>query len=98
MKADVLVDATAKLAGKTILVTGAGGFIGSHLTERLLAMGAQVRALDHYNALGSRGWLEGVEHKNLNVLQGDITDAWSAAQAMQGACHVIHLAALIAIP
>lgn len=82
-----------------VLVTGAGGFIGSHLAERLVQEGAEVTALIHYNALGTRGWLD---HSPLagqmRVLAGDITDAESVRAAMRGAEIVFHLAALIAIP
>ena len=48
----------AELRGKKVLVTGAAGFIGSHLAERLVALGADVRAFVHYNSLGSKGWLD----------------------------------------
>jgi dTDP-glucose 4,6-dehydratase len=86
-------------SGKKVLVTGAGGFIASHLTERLTEEGATVRALVHYNALGSWGWLDSSPHRNtLDVLAGDICDRDSMRQAMQGAEYVFHLAALIAIP
>ena len=85
--------------GKTVLVTGAGGFIGSHLTESLAERGAKVRALVHYNALGSAGWLDhsAWRHK-VEILAGDICDRDSVRTAMQGAEAVFHLAALIAIP
>jgi dTDP-glucose 4,6-dehydratase len=85
--------------GKKVLVTGAGGFIGSHLAERLVEEGALVRALVHYNALGSWGWLD---HSDLaaqmEVLAGDVRDSGSVGQAMSGVEVVFHLAALIAIP
>lgn len=86
-------------ANKRVLVTGAGGFIGSHLTERLVKLGGSVRALVHYNALGSRGWLDHSPlGKTLEVVAGDVTDRDSMQQAMQGREIVFHLAALIAIP
>jgi len=85
--------------GKRVLVTGAGGFIGSHLTERLVREGARVRAMVHYNALGSWGWLDRSEvREDLEVVAGDITDADSVRHAVQGTEVVFHLAALIAIP
>jgi NAD dependent epimerase/dehydratase len=85
--------------GKRVLVTGAGGFIASHLAERLAELGAKTRALVHYNALGSWGWLDQSPRKNdLEVLAGDITDAGSVRAAVLGTDVVFHLAALIAIP
>jgi len=85
--------------GKHVLVTGAGGFIGSHLTERLVELGADVCAFVHYNALGSWGWLDqSVVRDSLQVMAGDVTDRDSVRQAMQGREIVFHLAALIAIP
>lgn len=82
---------------RRVLVTGAGGFIGSHLAERLAAEGARVRALVHYNALDSRGWLSGHD-AGMDVVAGDITDAQSVREAMRDCEVVFHLAALIAIP
>ena len=85
--------------GKTALVTGAGGFIGSHLAERLVEEGANVRAFVHYNALGTYGWLDTSPHADkMTVIAGDITDRDSVRDAMQGVDTVFHLAALIAIP
>jgi len=85
--------------GKTVLVTGAGGFIGSHLTECLAEHGAKVRALVHYNALGSSGWLDESHWRDkIEILAGDICDRDSVRTAMQGTEVVFHLAALIAIP
>jgi len=85
--------------GKTVLVTGAGGFIGSHLTESLAGHGARVRALVHYNALGSAGWLDRSPCRDkVEVMPGDICDRDSVGAAMQDAEVVFHLAALIAIP
>ena len=85
--------------GKRVLVTGAGGFIGSHLTDRLVELGASVRALVHYNSLGSWGWLDTSPLKSqVEVVSGDIADRGSVQHAMQDREIVFHLAALIAIP
>lgn len=91
---------TGATVGK-VLVTGADGFIGSHLTEALLAAGAEVRAFTFYNALGSRGWLDQVSPElsgGLEVVAGDIRDAATVRSAVKGCDTVLHLAALIAIP
>lgn len=85
--------------GKRVLVTGAGGFIGSHLTERLVQLGANTVALVRYNSSGFWGWLEQVPgKKDIEVILGDIRDADTVRRAMQGAEIVFHLAALIGIP
>lgn len=85
--------------GKRVLVTGAGGFIGSHLTERLADSGAQVKALIHYNALGHRGWLQQSPHAaKIEFVMGDICDRDCVQDAIRGQEIVFHLAALIAIP
>lgn len=87
------------LRGAKVLVTGAGGFIGSHLAERLVQEGASVRALVHYNALGTWGWLDhSAARGDMEVMAGDITDAQSVREAMRDVEVVFHLAALIAIP
>jgi NAD dependent epimerase/dehydratase len=91
----------SELAGRVVLVTGADGFIGSHLTERLVAEGARVRAFCLYNPQGSWGWLDQVPadvREALDVRLGDIRDAGFVAEACRGAEIVLHLAALIAIP
>jgi len=82
----------------TILVTGADGFIGSHLTDLLLAEGYKVRALSQYNSFNNWGWLEGNRHPNLEVVSGDIRDAAFCRHITAGCSTVFHLAALIAIP
>lgn len=85
--------------GKKILVTGAGGFIGSHLAERLVELGADVRVLVHYNALGARGWLDTSPFEDkMEIIAGDICDRDSVRNVVQGREIVFHLAALIAIP
>lgn len=85
--------------GKRVLVTGAGGFIGSHLIERLVELGAQTRAFVHYNALGKWGWLEGLPvTQEIEVFAGDVRDRDSVVEAVRGVEVIFHLAALIAIP
>ncbi len=84
---------------QTVLVTGAGGFIGSHLAERLVALGARTRALVEYNSTNSWGWLEESPVKEeMEVFLGDIRDPDSIRRSMEGADVVFHLAALIGIP
>ena len=83
---------------KTILVTGADGFIGSHLTEMLLGLGYKVRALAQYNSFNSWGWLEGIKHPGLEVVCGDVRDPDFCREITAGCGTVFHLAALIAIP
>lgn len=85
--------------GKKVLVTGAGGFIGSHLAERLVNEGAEVRAMVHYNALGKAGWLDHSPlRERMAIIGGDITDRDSVSAAVKGVEVVFHLGALIAIP
>lgn len=83
---------------KKVLVTGADGFIGSHLTELLLSEGYDVRALAQYNSFNSWGWLEEVSHPNLEVVCGDVRDPNYCRHICEGIDTVYHLAALIAIP
>ncbi|MDE7474845.1 MAG: NAD-dependent 4,6-dehydratase LegB [Duncaniella sp.] len=81
-----------------VLVTGADGFIGSHLTEALLAEGYRVRALSQYNSFNNWGWLEGMDHPNLEIVTGDVRDPNFCRHITEGCDTVYHLAALIAIP
>lgn len=89
------------ISGKKILVTGADGFIGSHLTEYLVCSGADVRAFVYYNSFNSWGWLDEADRdikSAFDVFAGDIRDPHGVRTAMQGCDMVMHLAALIAIP
>lgn len=84
---------------KKILVTGADGFIGSHLVENLIEQGNHVVALAQYNSFGSWGWLEEVEeNKNLEIVVGDIRDPFFCRTIVKNVDIVYHLAALIGIP
>lgn len=90
-----------ELRNKKVLITGADGFIGSHLVEALLERGCDVRAFVFYNSFNSWGWLDTLptdKLKSLDVFAGDIRDPNGVAQAMKGCDVVFHLAALIAIP
>jgi NAD dependent epimerase/dehydratase len=91
----------SELSGKRVLVTGAAGFIGSHVVEALIAEGAQVRAYVHYNSRGDWGHLEELEagmRDAVEVVTGDIQDPFSVQRATDGCQVVLHLAALIRIP
>jgi NAD dependent epimerase/dehydratase len=83
---------------KKVLVTGADGFIGSHLTEMLLDKGYHVRALSYYNSFNNCGWLEGVTNPRLEIVPGDIRDPHFCKQVTLGMDIIFHLAALISIP
>lgn len=85
--------------GKKVLVTGAGGFIGSHLTEQLVKLGATTRAFVRYTSRGTWGWLDASPYKSeLEVIAGDVADRDRVRQAVDGVDIVFHLAALIGIP
>jgi NAD dependent epimerase/dehydratase len=83
--------------GRRVLVTGAEGFIGSTLAERLLAEGAQLRALVHYKPYADKGWLAGLED-DIDIQAGDVRDMDRVLAAVQGCEVVFHLAALVGIP
>ena len=88
-------------SSRPVVVTGADGFIGSHLVERLVGLGAKVRAFCYYNSNGSRGWLDNADPETIEKVEvrlGDIRDARFVEQACAGMDTVFHLAALIAIP
>jgi nucleoside-diphosphate-sugar epimerase len=86
---------------KTVLLTGASGFIGSHLAEELVTCGASLRTFLHYNSRGDEGNLRHLPseiRREIDVIYGDLTDPDAVKKAVRGATHVFHLGALIAIP
>lgn len=90
-----------ELKNKKVLVTGADGFIGSHLVERLVEDGAKVKAFIYYNSFNSWGWLDSIAadtKKKIEIFSGDIRDPNGVREAIKGCEVVFHLAALIAIP
>lgn len=90
-----------KLANKNIFVSGADGFIGSHLVERLVKIGANVIALSYYNSFNYWGWLDSLDKdilKSIKVVSGDVRDSYFIKSALKDIDVVFHLAALIAIP
>jgi len=89
------------LSGRKVLVTGADGFIGSHLVERLVELGAEVRAFAYYNSWNSIGWLADLApttRQSVEIFRGDIRDAERVREAVQNTAYVFHLSSLIAIP
>lgn len=89
------------IAGKKAFVTGADGFIGSHLVELLVARGAQVRAMVYYNSWNERGWLRDVPAETLagvEIFNGDVRDGERVRDGVRGCDYVFHLSSLIAIP
>ena len=82
------------ISNSKILVTGADGFIGSHLTEMLLEQGYKVKALSQYNSFNYWGWLEGIRHPNLEVVSGDVRDPHYCKEITKDIDLIFHLAAL----
>lgn len=82
-----------------ILITGADGFIGSHLAETLVKQGKKVKAFVYYNSFNSFGWLDNSTFiKDMEIFSGDVRDPYAVKQAIKGCSHVLNLAALIGIP
>jgi NAD dependent epimerase/dehydratase len=102
MKVEIM-NKQGKLSARLCVVTGAGGFIGSHLVEKLLSHGAKVKSLVHYNALGAIGHLESAKREyidsgQLEIVAGDVCDLRCMQELINGVDVVFHLAALIGIP
>lgn len=96
-----MINSNEAVRGKKVFVTGADGFIGSHLTELLVNSGATVRAMVYYNSWNERGWLKDIDPQilaNIELFQGDIRDADRVRAGVSGCDYVFHLSSLIAIP
>ena len=90
-----------KLKNKKILITGSDGFIGSHLVEHLVKLGANVKAFCLYNSWNNIGWLSDLPKETLSkveLIAGDIRDQTKVTEAINGVTYVFHLASLIGIP
>jgi NAD dependent epimerase/dehydratase len=97
-KAIALID-SSMWQGRKVLLTGAGGFIGSHLAERLIQLGAQTRCFLRYSSQGSLGWLQtSTLRSEMEIVHGDIRDSESVLRVARGVDIIFHLAALIGIP
>ncbi|MBW7941813.1 MAG: SDR family NAD(P)-dependent oxidoreductase [Candidatus Kuenenia stuttgartiensis] len=87
------------MKNNTVLITGADGFIGSHLTEALVKEGANIKALSYYNSFNNWGWLESIDcQKDIEILTGDVRDHNFCNRITKNVNIVFHLAALVAIP
>jgi len=98
---NIVIDHSLSFKNRHVLVTGADGFIGSHLAETLATLGAKVTALSYYNSFDSFGWLDSINHElrnQMTLVRGDIRDPHFVLRLMQEQEFVFHLAALIAIP
>ena len=92
---------TESLSGKRVFVTGADGFIGSHLVEKLVELGATVRAFTYYNSWNQIGWLNDVPKEvlsDLEIFSGDIRDTERVYKGVEGCDYVFHLSSLVSIP
>ena len=99
METDAVLNSSFGWKNRRVLITGAGGFIGSHLAERLAQLGARIRCFLRYNSQGSLGWLSASPlRQEFEIMHGDIRDYESVVEAAKDADIIFHLAALIGIP